>query len=228
MNTDRSLDTEPQLSFTLAEVGAVLEISETDPTKRAELIGVFTRFAGDRALAEYQAETNARVVDLAVSYERVEGEGASDSNIEGWQQRLLCQSEILLLNYADREESRPSEYIARNLAAVLYVGLLRQSNDRIDLALLERAGFSETELLELFKGALVNVAAEQKGNDAGIAEIVRLRYPTLQSLTSGVISTIWPSFISPIAADLRASLRAEGNTLPVLNEQGLYPDEVEE
>jgi hypothetical protein len=214
--------------FTLGEVADVLSRTGLDPEARSALLDAFTKFAGERALAQYEEGVTADIVHLAVIYERVEGEGASDSNIEGWYEQLESQTEVILRNSANRKEVGRSEEIARKLAALLYVCLARQSNHEIDLNLLQRAGFSEEEVLGTFREALLRAAEAQGSEVNGLQAKINAKYPALTSIAGGVIRLIWPGLISPLAVELRASLIADGHQLPVLNEDGLYAEEIDE
>ena len=212
-------------SFTQSEIVGILGRTSLDPEARAEVMGALQRYVGERALEQREAEFVGGIVQLATIYERVEGEGVSGSNIEGWYERLEAQSEDVLRSFAGRQELGPTESVARNLAALLYIGLRRQANSRLDVNLLQDTGLGEETLIEQCRVALVEAAADQGTDTTDLEERVRARYPTLHSIPGEVVQLFWGRLIAPTATELRASLVAAGYELPKLNEHGEYPDE---
>ncbi len=218
----------PEQLFLREEIVQVLGSTLLDAAAQAEVLERLDQYTHERDLARQEAEFTDDIVRMAVVYERVEGEGASDSNGEGWYEDLEMQSEEVLRGAAGRQELSETAQVARNMAALLHVSLRRQAYSELDLDLLRNAGVNEDELIAQCQEVLTQTARDQGMDAPDVPQTVRERYPTLQSITYYVVPPIWERLVKPMAADLRARLLAAGHVLPVLNEQGLYPDETDE
>lgn len=228
MIVDGTVPGGPERTYLRDEMVEILGRTSLGEAAQAEVLTELDRYAQERELARQEAEFTGGIIKLAIIYERVEGEGASDCNIEGWYEELETQSENVLRSFVDRQRPSQTENLARNLAALLYVGLNRQAGSELDLALLLDAGLDEGELLERCRGALVEAAVDQGMDTPDVEQRVRERYPTLRSIPAGIVPHIWDRLIKPMATEFRASLLAAGHDLPELNDLGLYLDEDEE
>jgi len=214
--------------YTRPEIVEVLGGTSLGAAARAEFLAQLDGYSEVRRTERQEAAFAAGMVKLAVNYERTAGEGASDSNIEGWYEALETQSLELLRGFRNRPEVSEIEHSARNLAALLYVSLSVQAYREPDPDLLRDAGISEAELIEQCRGVLTEVAIDQGVDAANAPRLVVEQYPELRSLQPRIISYLWSGIISPMAAAFRADLLAAGYELPELDMQGMYPDENED
>ena len=228
MTVDGAIPGGPEQVYSQGEIILILSRAAIGADARAEFMRQLSQYELERNLAQQEAERSEAIVSLAVLYERVEGEGASDDEIEGWYERLELQTGRVLGNFHGREPSTQTETLARNVSAFLYVGLTLQARGRVDTALLREAGLNEDELVEQCRGALIEAAVAHGADPSDGAQKVREQYPTPQGIPAGAVEHFWQRLIVPMATELRASLLAEGHELPELNEQGKYSDEDEE
>jgi hypothetical protein len=214
----------PEQSYTRTEIIEVLGRTLLDHNV---FLAELDSYTYERESAKQEAAITDDVVRLAVVYERVEGDGANDSNIEGWYEDLETQSDSVLQSLADRQELGERDLLARNLAALLHVALRRQTGSSPDVAFLQSAGLNLEPMIERFQGVLVEAAISQGADAAGLEEIAKRQYPTLSSIRSEHVPLIWEKLISPLAATLRVNLQAAGHDLPELDERGEYPGDDE-
>ncbi len=204
------------LAYTRPEIELVLATC-LRPSQTETVLSALDLFTRRRALAGYEAERADDFVNLLLIYDRVDADGASALNIEGWHEKLAKQSETVLRYSAnrDKKEIGQSEAIAREFAATLHVYLSKQLRYGLNPDLLERAGYSVEEVLDAIRYELTRVAVSQGQEDGDDlrAEVKRL-YPTVTSIKLELLTSLWPILITPPAEQLRASLMKDGHRLP--------------
>jgi hypothetical protein len=211
------MEQEPRTQFSLEEITEALSGLEIDAK---QIVLDALRKRGQDRLAERNEDAfRSSIIHFAAVYERATGENASDSNIEGWYEELLQQSEELLGLFANQDSVAEVECAVRDTAALTYAYLcIERDLYPLSADLLINAGSSPDDLLLKFKDG---ITAAHTAMDSDATELTS-RIQSIDDLAHKLHPDYWVRIITPLGNRMRALLKQAGYQLPELDEDGKY------